>query len=127
MFWATRNYEDACDRIALRALLPRGGDLIEIGAGFGRLSDEYGAFERVVLLDSSAVHTTAAVEALRDDLRIEVRLGDALALPFSDGEFDVAVCVRVLHHFADPGPLSVGFAPPFCDFCSPQPSRAICI
>jgi len=104
-FWPGRRYEDACDRIALRALLPRSGSLIEVGAGFGRLSDEYDAFERVVLLDSSAVHTAAAIEALRGDLRIEVRLGDALALPFADGEFDVAACVRVLHHFADPGPL----------------------
>ena len=27
------------------------------------------------------------------------------ALPYPDGHFDTAVCVRVLHHFADPGPV----------------------
>jgi len=106
VFWAARTYEDACDRIALRALLPAGGGrLIEVGAGFGRLADEYAGFHKVVLLDSSDVHVRAAEEALGGDSRFEIRLGDALALPFADGEFDAAVCVRVLHHFADPRPL----------------------
>jgi len=39
------------------------------------------------------------------DPRFDVQLGDALALPFPDGSFDTAVCVRVLHHFADPAPV----------------------
>jgi len=54
VFWAGRSYEDACDRIALRALLPPDGTrLIEVGAGFGRLAGEYAAYREVVLLDSS--------------------------------------------------------------------------
>jgi ubiquinone/menaquinone biosynthesis C-methylase UbiE len=105
VFWGSRRYEDACDRIALEALLPRSGErLIEVGAGFGRLVGEYAAFREVELLDSSEVHVAAAREQLADD-RIHVTLGDALALPYPDGHFDAAVCVRVLHHFADPGPL----------------------
>jgi ubiquinone/menaquinone biosynthesis C-methylase UbiE len=106
VFWAARTYEDACDRIALRALLPTSGArLIEVGAGFGRLADEYSRYESVVLLDSSEVHVAAANEKLRGDPRFAVQLGDALALPFPDATFDVAVCVRVLHHFSDPRPL----------------------
>ena len=106
VFWATRTYEDACDRIALRALLPpAGGRLIEVGAGFGRLANEYGGYGEVVLLDSSDVHVAAAIDALGSDPRIHVTLGDALALPFPDGYFDTVVCVRVLHHFADPAPV----------------------
>jgi SAM-dependent methyltransferase len=106
VFWAARAYEDACDRIALRALLPaHGGRLIEVGAGFGRLAGEFAGYGEVVLLDSSEVHVAAAAEELADDPRIQVTLGDALALPFPDGHFDAAVCVRVLHHFADPKPL----------------------
>ena len=106
VFWAARTYEDTCDRIALRALLPaRGARLIEVGAGFGRLADEYAGYERVVLLDSSEVHVRAANEALGGDPRFEIHLGDALALPFPDATFDVAVCVRVIHHFSDPRPL----------------------
>jgi SAM-dependent methyltransferase len=103
VFWSSRAYEDACDRIALRALLPRSGRrLIEVGAGFGRLASEYTGFDEVALLDSSAVHLVAAIEALGDDPRYRIVSGDATALPFPDGYFDAAVCVRVLHHFADP-------------------------
>jgi ubiquinone/menaquinone biosynthesis C-methylase UbiE len=106
VFWAARSYEDACDRIALRALLPSSGArLIEVGAGFGRLAAEYSGYGNVVLLDSSEVHVAAANETLGSDPRLDVRLGDALALPFPDADFDAAVCVRVLHHFDDPRPL----------------------
>jgi len=105
-FWPSRRYEDACDRIALRALLPRrGARLIEVGAGFGRLAGEYAGHREVVLLDASEVHVEAARSAVGGDPRVEVLLGDALALPFPDGSFDTAVCVRVLHHFADPAPV----------------------
>jgi ubiquinone/menaquinone biosynthesis C-methylase UbiE len=106
VFWAARAYEDACDRIALRALLPPTGErLIEVGAGFGRLAGEYLGYGEVVLLDSSEVHVEAAREALGHDPRCAVVLGDAQALPYADGFFDTAVCVRVLHHFDDPGPV----------------------
>jgi ubiquinone/menaquinone biosynthesis C-methylase UbiE len=106
VFWAARAYEDACDRIALRALLPPGGArLIEVGAGFGRLAGEYAAYGAIVLLDSSEVHVAVVRETLGHDPRFEVTLGDALALPYADGYFDAAVCVRMLHHFEDPEPV----------------------
>ena len=106
VFWTARTYEDACDRVALRALLPSsGGRLIEVGAGFGRLAGEYRGYGEVTLLDASDVHVAAALETLGRDPRYTVILGDALALPFPDGVFDAAVCVRVLHHFSDPGPV----------------------
>jgi ubiquinone/menaquinone biosynthesis C-methylase UbiE len=105
-FWATRAYEDACDRIALRALLPRLGlRLIEVGAGFGRLAAEYSGYDEVVLLDSSEVHVAAATEALAANSSVRVVRGNALALTYEDGYFDAAVCVRMLHHFADPAPV----------------------
>jgi len=105
VFWAARLYEDACDRIALRALLPpTGRRLIEVGAGFGRLANEYAGYGEVVLLDSSEVHVAAAREMLGADTHFSVVAGDAFALPYPDGHFDAAVCIRVLHHFEDPGP-----------------------
>lgn len=115
VFWASRRYEDACDRVALRAFLALArrsiaetehrGRLLEAGAGFGRLAGEYGAFSEVVLVDASAPHVEAAREALSGDPRFRVELGDVLALPFPDGYFDVVVMVRVLHHFPDPEPV----------------------
>jgi SAM-dependent methyltransferase len=104
-FWPSRRYEDRCDRIALRAMLPpTGGRMIEIGAGFGRLADEYTGYDSVVLLDLSGAQIEAARERLRDDPRYEVVEGDAFHLPFPDASFDAVVCVRVIHHFEDPRP-----------------------
>ena len=104
-FWPSRTYEDACDRIALRAFLPRsGGRLIEVGAGFGRLADEYAGYREVVLLDASEALLEAARERLGDDPRFMVIEGDAFRLPFPDASFDAAVCIRVIHHFEDPAP-----------------------
>jgi ubiquinone/menaquinone biosynthesis C-methylase UbiE len=58
-----------------------------------------------VLLDSSEVHVAAAREAFGGQPRLEIVLGDACNLPYPDGHFDAAVCVRVLHHFRDPQPV----------------------
>lgn len=104
-FWPQRRYEDACDRIALRAFLPQaGGRLIEVGAGFGRLVDEYAGYREVVLLDASEALLQAARERFGGESRITITAGDAYRLPFPDASFDAAVCIRVIHHFEDPGP-----------------------
>ena len=54
-FWEEqRSYEDRVERIALRHLLPASGTtLIDIGAGFGRLANEYSGYQKVVLFDYS--------------------------------------------------------------------------
>jgi ubiquinone/menaquinone biosynthesis C-methylase UbiE len=111
VFWAARDYEDRCDRTAIRALLPpTGGRLVEVGAGYGRLADEYRGYREVVLLDASEAHVAAAREQFRDDPRIRVEQGDAYALPFKDGSFDAVVCVRVVHHLEHPGAVFAEFA-----------------
>ncbi|HEX8939015.1 MAG TPA: methyltransferase domain-containing protein [Candidatus Limnocylindrales bacterium] len=114
VFWPGRDYEDACDRRALGALLPppgaRRGRLLEVGAGFGRLADEYRGFDEVVLLDPSSAHLAAARERFAGQPRVRVAQGDAFDLPFEAASVDVVVCVRVLHHFADPRPALAEFA-----------------
>jgi SAM-dependent methyltransferase len=102
VFWPTRAYEDRCDRIAIRALLPKtGGRLLEVGAGFGRLADEYAGYASVALFDASPELLDAARERLGADPRYEFVLGDAHHVPFDDATFDAVVCVRVIHHFED--------------------------
>jgi SAM-dependent methyltransferase len=104
-FWPVRAYEDGSDRLALHALLPPSGErLIEVGAGFGRLADEYRGYRDVVLLDASEALLEAARERLAGDARYRMVSGDAFKLPFPDASFDTAVCVRVIHHFEDPQP-----------------------
>jgi len=103
-FWEGqgRAYEDRVERIALRRLLPASGDiLIEIGAGFGRLADEYDAYRKVVLFDYSRSLLREAQERLGDDPRYLYVAGNWYQMPFVEGLFDVMVQVRTLHHAAD--------------------------
>ena len=110
VFWSERRYEDRADRLALRALLPRaGGDLLEVGAGFGRLADEYAGYRTVTLMDTSEPHVVAARDAFGGDPRVRVVLGDAYQLPFPNRSFDALVCVRVLHHIEDPAAVFAEF------------------
>lgn len=103
-FWEGkgRNYEDRVERIALRRLLPPGGRrLLEIGAGFGRLTDEYTGFDQVVLLDYSFSQLQYAREHFGESERYVYVAADVYKLPFRPGVFDAATMIRVIHHMAD--------------------------
>lgn len=103
-FWADggRDYEDQVERVALRRLLPPSGDtLIEIGAGFGRLADEYRGYERVVLFDYSRTLLREAQAHLGQDPRFIFVAGNWYQMPFVNGLFEALVQVRTLHHAAD--------------------------
>ncbi len=103
-FWDSggRAYEDRCEAIALKRLLPKSGKLmLELGAGAGRNTPRYTGFERVVLLDYSRTQLEQAQERLgRSDRYIYVA-ADIYRLPFVDGLFDAATMIRTLHHMAD--------------------------
>jgi ubiquinone/menaquinone biosynthesis C-methylase UbiE len=104
-FWTTaRAYEDAVERVALRALLPPPGKrLVEIGAGFGRLLDLYAGYDEVVLFDYSRTLLQEARARWGDAApsgqpRYRYVAGDFYALPFVDSLFDTVSMVRVIHH-----------------------------
>jgi len=103
-FWEGqgRTYEDQAERIALRRLLPAtGSTLIEIGAGFGRLADEYRGYEKVVLFDYSRSLLREAQAHLGDDPKFIYVAGNWYNMPFVDGLFEAMVQIRTLHHAAD--------------------------
>ncbi len=107
-FWTReRAYEDAVERIALRAMLPpKGGTLVEIGGGFGRLADLYAGYEQVVLFDYAHTQLAQAVERLGQrgsggKPRYVFVQGDFYRLPFATGLFDTVTMIRTLHHAAD--------------------------
>ncbi|MBE2221210.1 MAG: class I SAM-dependent methyltransferase [Anaerolineae bacterium] len=103
-FWENqgRDYEDQVERVALRQMMPpSGGTLIEIGAGFGRLADEYVGYERVVLFDYSRSLLREAQSHLGDDPRFIYVAGNWYEMPFVAGLFDTLVQIRTLHHAAD--------------------------
>lgn len=116
-FWdATRAYEDAVERVAMRALLPPAGrTLIEIGAGFGRMADLYAGYATVVLFDYAHTQLAQAVERLGEygvagQPRYLYVQGDFYHLPFVAGLFDTVTMVRTLHHAADAPAVLRGIA-----------------
>ena len=102
-FWQGqgREYEDAVERIAINRLLPSTGELaMDLGAGYGRLANEYDGYRRVVLFDYSRSQLEHARSQLGDGRFIYVA-GDFYKLPFVAGLFDTINQVRVIHHAAD--------------------------
>ena len=100
-FWEGRgrDYEDAVERRVLKQLLPaRGTRLLEVGAGFGRITNEYQMFRQVVLLDYSLEQLQYARGKFGDDGFLYVA-ADAYRMPFQPGAFDAATMIRVIHHF----------------------------
>lgn len=110
-FWEGqgRNYEDRVERVALQRLLTESGQrFLEIGAGFGRLTDEYTSFRQIVLLDYSFSHLLDAKNRLGSmgDRYVFVA-ADAYRMPFRPGIFDGASMIRTIHHMSDvPAALS---------------------
>ncbi len=88
-------------------LPPSGRRLCEIGAGFGRLADEYAGYDCVLLLDYSVSLLREAADRLDHDPRFIFVAADLYHLPFADSALDTVVTVRVLHHVVD---LPLAFA-----------------
>jgi len=103
-FWEKggREYEDRCEAIALKRLLPKSGSLmLELGAGAGRNTPRYHGFERVVLLDYSRTQLQQAQARLGKSGRYIYVAADIYRLPFIDSLFDAATMIRTLHHMQD--------------------------
>ena len=91
-------------RRAIRAALSLqpGERVLDIGSGPGflaaEMAAEVGPNGRVHGIDPSE---TMLVSARRHEAPVEYDTGDALALPFPDEHFDVAVCVQVYEYVED--------------------------
>jgi ubiquinone/menaquinone biosynthesis C-methylase UbiE len=104
-FWdeGGREYEDQSERIAIKRLLPKHGNLLlEIGAGAGRNTLRYKGYQQIVLLDYSLTQLQQAQEYLGVDDRFIYVAGDVYRLPFVDNLFDGATMIRTLHHMQNP-------------------------
>jgi SAM-dependent methyltransferase len=134
-------------RRLLEALDPRPGQVaLDIGCGPGTdlaaLADAVGACGHVIGVDRDPVMVERASERTHAYPWIETRLGDAHALPVSNGSIDRARADRVLQHLEDAGQALaevrrvlraggiVGLAEPDCDALviddtSPELGRAL--
>jgi len=102
-FWedADRKYEDFCDRLALRRLLPKTGEkFVDVCGGFGRLADEYLHRYKEVSLFDYAQNLLEQARAAHGD-KLKTVQGSVYALPFAKDEFDALICIRASHHLAD--------------------------
>jgi demethylmenaquinone methyltransferase/2-methoxy-6-polyprenyl-1,4-benzoquinol methylase len=85
--------------------LEPGGAAIDVACGTGKLSstlaERVGPFGRVVGIDLAPAMVAAAAEAYGDLVQLSFRVGNALALPLPDGEFDAATIAFGLRNLAD--------------------------
>ena len=103
IFWedGKRDYEDLCDRLAVRKLLPDAmDDFVDIAGGYGRLTDEYiSRAKHSTIFDYSKTELADAKKTYGD--RIITKEGDIYNLPFDNESFDGLMMVRATHHFKD--------------------------
>lgn len=86
-----------------RVLGPFRGDerALDSGCGAGALAFALAPHVREVIGIDLSAELVAAGQA-RAPANVELREGDAESLPFAYGEFDLAGCLRVLHHARRP-------------------------
>lgn len=92
------------EHLVERAALRPGDRVLDVGCGTGivarRAAPHVGAAGEVVGIDLNE----GMLEVARaTDPTIEWRHGDATAMPFVDGAFDVVFCQQVLQFIPDPG------------------------
>lgn len=103
-FWKShdRKYEDNVERMALRRLIANiSGTCLEIGAGYGRLVNEYARFCSEVLLIDYAPNMLDQARLRVEQMGLEnVRCMRANLYDLSqlDKKYNTAVCIRVMHH-----------------------------
>ena len=106
-YWQSRQYENEAEKICLRRifkLIPKKRDLIDIGAGFGRLAPLYAScFDRCFLIDPSEKLLFQAKNFCRKYKNVFFKKGFVENMLIPDNSFDVALMVRALHHLKNPG------------------------
>lgn len=77
--------------------------LLDFPCGAGRFARLFaGAAKTYVGADHSPHMLAICRAALGERTESEFHEGDAREMPFTDATFDLACCVRLLHHFRDP-------------------------
>lgn len=85
--------------------LEPGGSVLDAACGTGKmaaeLAERVGPFGRVLAVDLSSGMVSRGVASFSDLVQIEFRVGNALALPAGNGEFDAATIAFGMRNLAD--------------------------
>jgi demethylmenaquinone methyltransferase/2-methoxy-6-polyprenyl-1,4-benzoquinol methylase len=85
--------------------LEPGGSVLDAACGTGKLAaelaDRVGPFGRVLAVDLSPGMVSRGVASFADLVQLEFRVGNALALPAGDGEFDAATIAFGMRNLSD--------------------------
>ena len=106
-YWITRKYEHDSELLAISSLLskiPRIRSLLEIGAGYGRLTASYlFRARRVILSDPSSKLLSLARAVYGDNKKVTFLQSGIANLPNNVrvASQDAIVMIRVLHHLED--------------------------
>ena len=105
-YWEGREYEHLSEVIALKRLLSKIDNidrLIDVGAGYGRLSKQYiYRSKRVVITDPSSKLLKIAKNNIDNKNTVFVQSTvDNLPKKFKAKSFDVLLMIRVIHHIDD--------------------------
>ncbi len=106
-YWDGRDYEQAAEEIMLHHMLHgrKFKHAVDVGGGYGRLSVVLRKYaDKVTLAEPSQQQLDIAKDFLKDKPKVEAKLAQAEKLPFKDGEVDLAMVVRVIHHLPNPVP-----------------------
>ena len=103
-YWDKRKYEHLSERIALERFIESipekyKGSIIDVGAGFGRLTKIYAPyFRKCYLLDPSLNLLGLAKNKLYRFKKISFIKGVVESIPYKKKKFGVVLMVRVSHH-----------------------------
>lgn len=100
-----RKYLDAIERDIINRLVQPSSNkrLIDLGCGFGRLSETYlYKYKKVILFDYSKKNLLQAAEKISNNEKVSFIQGDVYNLPFKDNSFDTVFMIRLFHHLEDP-------------------------
>ncbi len=96
-YWKGRSYEHLSEVVFLKELIfPDNSSFLDIGGGYGRLSNLYKNFKFPILLDYSIKNLKNADKNL---IRV---CADVYNLPFKDSSINHAMSVRLMHHIENP-------------------------
>ncbi|MBI2065978.1 methyltransferase domain-containing protein [Candidatus Woesebacteria bacterium] len=107
-YWIGREYEHEAEVVALKAFLekiPKIDTILEIGAGFGRLTPSYlFRARKIILSDPSSRLLAIARDTFGERKNVKFIQSSAENLPrmLSKESVDLIILVRVFHHLKDP-------------------------